>query len=186
MQQVRTRKTDKSEKGVCFMKIKPGISAIFICVILAFSSCENGNIIEVDSAPAEEYTSGDNTSAPSEGADPVITESPADEPIVSSLSTEDNLSDFTYEQAVRDCEYFFDSLRNDYPFEGVLYRKYGLTLDSLQDKLMEKLSKNKDDMNLDRFALSFKETVNTFRGLAHFALVDSYTYKDIKGTKNYR
>jgi hypothetical protein len=162
------------------MKGKLSIIAILICAILFFSSCEKEKITVSSSESGEEYTSCTNAGESIGGADSLITETTTEKSGNLSPNTEDNPSIFTYEQAVSDCEYLFDSLKNDYPFEGVLYRKYGLTLDSLKAKFMAKLSDQKDNMNIEKFAFTLKETINAFQGLAHLALIDYSRYKDLK------
>ena len=165
---------------VYFMKGKLSVIAIFICVMLSFSSCKNEKITESSSLRIGEYTSSPNVGESSSESDSLISKAPTDKSGNSSPFIEDNPSIYTYEQAISDCEYLFDSLRSDYPFEGVLYRNYGLTLDSLKTKFMAKLSDQKDNMNIEKFAFALKETINAFQGLAHLALIDYSRYKDLK------
>lgn len=123
------------------------INAIFICIILSSSSCAKEKHVE-NGIAQDGNTIVVNTGESVSKADSFIAETLSEKPEDSSY-TEDTQPHLTYEQAINDCEFLFDSLRNDYPFEGILYRKYGLTLDSIKTKFVKNLTKHKNDMNIN-------------------------------------
>jgi len=144
---------------------------IFVCIILFFSSCVNEATNKDDLMP-------DSDNKNSNSMDEATLESVRTPE--ASQNNADDPSYFTYEQAIKDSDFLFDRLKEDYPFEGVLYRKYGLTLDSIKDNFNKSLTDNKNDMNLNKFALLLKDTVQSFQGLAHFGLIDCTRYRDLR------
>ncbi|HHW21498.1 MAG TPA: hypothetical protein GXX26_01270 [Clostridiaceae bacterium] len=144
---------------------------IFVCIILFFSSCVNEATNKDDLMPESDNKN-------SNSMDEATLES-VRTPEASQNNADDH-SYFTYEQAIKDSDFLFDRLKEDYPFEGVLYRKYGLTLDSIKDNFNKSLTDNKNDMDLNKFALLLKDTVQSFQGLAHSGLIDCTRYRDLR------